>query len=146
MGEAGWQERLASNRNAFFQAWVQRPDFRARYGSMTNGQFIDSIYASMGVTPPAGERDGFVSSLQLGAATRADVLSRLVDNADFARLERNRAFVLMQYFVYLRRDPDDAGFAFWLQKLDQFNGDFQRAEMVKAFLSSDEYRNRFRQQ
>jgi hypothetical protein len=29
---------------------------------------------------------------------------------------------------------------------DPDGGDFVRAEMVKAFLSSDEYRNRFRQQ
>jgi len=69
-----------------------------------------------------------------------------VDNADFSRLERNRAFVLMQYFGYLRRDPDQAGYDFWLSKLEQFDGDFQRAEMVKAFINSDEYRNRFRQQ
>jgi hypothetical protein len=57
----------------------------------------------------------------------------------------------MQYFGYLRRNPDDApdfdfrGWKFWLDKLNQFGGNFQQAEMVKAFISSDEYRNRFRQ-
>jgi hypothetical protein len=113
---------------------------------MTNAQFVDTLYASMGVAPQASERDPLVSSLQAGAATRADALAKLVDNADFARLERNRAFVLMQYFGYMRRDPDEIGFNFWLGHLEEFNGDFVRAEMVKAFLSSDEYRNRFRQQ
>lgn len=55
----------------------------------------------------------------------------------------------MQYFVYLRRNPNDlpdsdfASFNFWLTKLDQFNGDFAQAEMVKAFLLSSEYRQRF---
>ena len=49
----------------------------------------------------------------------------------------------MEYFGYLRRDPDEAGYQFWLAKLKQFGGDFVRAEMVKAFLSSDEYRARF---
>jgi len=49
----------------------------------------------------------------------------------------------MQYFGYLRRDPDEPGFNFWLSKLDQFGGDFQKAEMVRAFISSDEYRFRF---
>jgi hypothetical protein len=43
----------------------------------------------------------------------------------------------------LRRDPDATGFTFWLTKLNQFGGDLIRAEMVKAFLSSDEYRKRF---
>jgi hypothetical protein len=146
VGAAGWQQKLAANKDAFFKAWVQRTDFRARYDSMTNAQFVDTLYASMGVAPQASERDPLVSSLQAGAATRADVLAKLVDNADFSRLERNRAFVLMQYFGYMRRDPDEVGFNFWLGHLEEFNGDFVRAEMVKAFLSSDEYRNRFRQQ
>jgi hypothetical protein len=55
----------------------------------------------------------------------------------------------MQYYGYLRRDPnsgqdtDYAGYDFWLTKLNQFKGDFLAAEMVKAFLSSNEYRGRF---
>ncbi|PYS98607.1 MAG: hypothetical protein DMF65_10195 [Acidobacteria bacterium] len=62
----------------------------------------------------------------------------------------------MQYFGYLRRNPDDvgfdgkpdptfSGFNFWLSKLDQFNGNFVQAEMVKAFITSIEYRQRFGQ-
>ena len=51
----------------------------------------------------------------------------------------------MQYFGYLRREPDDAGFHFWLNKLNEFEGNFERAEMVKAFIVSGEYRDRFRQ-
>jgi hypothetical protein len=57
----------------------------------------------------------------------------------------------MQYFGYLRRNPNDApqpglnfdGYNFWLGKLNGFNGDFVKAEMVKAFLISDEYQHRF---
>jgi hypothetical protein len=63
----------------------------------------------------------------------------------------DRAFVLMEYFGYLRRNPDAApeaslnfaGFNFWLAKLDSFSGNFLNAEMVKAFISSAEYRHRF---
>jgi hypothetical protein len=62
---------------------------------------------------------------------------------DFVRQELNRAFVLMQYFGYLRRDPDGEGYNFWLGKLNFFRGDYVAAEMVKAFISSDEYRRRF---
>ena len=84
-------------------------------------------------------------------AGRASVLRKVAENAEVGRRERTRAFVLMQYFGYLRRDPDAApdanysGYLFWLAKLDQFNGDYVRAEMVKAFLSSTEYRRRFGQ-
>src|SRR5207244_5879625 len=84
-------------------------------------------------------------------ALRADVLRKVADNATLQQREFNRAFVLMQYFGYLRRNPDAApepnlnfnGYNFWLNKLNQFNGDFVGAEMVKAFLGSSEYRNRF---
>jgi hypothetical protein len=64
-------------------------------------------------------------------------------------VEFNKAFVLMQYFGYLRRNPNEFpdtnfdGYFFWLNKLNQFNGNFVNAEMVKSFLVSGEYRQRF---
>ena len=75
----------------------------------------------------------------------------MAENAEFRRREFNRAFVLMQYFGYLRRNPDDppeptldfTGYNFWLGKLEQFGGNYRAAEMVKAFLDSQEYRRRF---
>jgi hypothetical protein len=77
--------------------------------------------------------------------TRAQALRQIVENDGFTSAKRNESFVMMQYFGYLRRDPDAAGYAFWLNKLNQFNGNFEQAEMVKAFLVSGEYRNRFQQ-
>ena len=53
-------------------------------------------------------------------------------------------FVMMEYFGYLRREPDEEGYQFWLNKLNQFGGNFEQAEMVKAFIVSGEYRDRFR--
>ena len=73
----------------------------------------------------------------------------VAENATLSASESNRAFVLMQFFGYLRRNPNDpqdtdySGYDFWLTKLNQFNGNFQNAEMVKAFISSSEYRRRF---
>ena len=40
-------------------------------------------------------------------------------------------------------DTDYTGYEFWLNKLNQFNGNFVAAEMVKAFITSTEYRQRF---
>src|SRR5437667_437105 len=68
---------------------------------------------------------------------------RVSGSADAANFEFNRAFVTMQYFCYLRRDADTAGFNFWLNKLNSFGGNFTNAEMVKAFITSAEYRQRF---
>jgi hypothetical protein len=83
------------------------------------------------------------------SSKRAQVLRAISEDADLRSAEFNRAFVLMQYFGYLRRNPDEApdadfvGFNFWLNKLDQFHGNYIQAEMVKAFISSVEYRQRF---
>jgi hypothetical protein len=99
--------------------------------------------------PTTAERDALVAALGGGTKTRSRVLLDVADTAAFKQLELNRAFVLMQYFGYLRRNPDDApdgnngGYFFWLGKLNEFGGDFVKAEMVKAFITSDEYRQRF---
>jgi hypothetical protein len=83
------------------------------------------------------------------AARRAQVVKSVADDPDLRSAELNRAFVLMQYFGYLRRNPDDSpdtnfsGYDFWLTKLNSFGGNYITAEMVKGFIQSIEYRERF---
>jgi DNA-binding beta-propeller fold protein YncE/mono/diheme cytochrome c family protein len=143
VGADGWQDKLEANKRAFIEAFAARAAFHQAFDTLTNEQFVDRLYSNAGVQPAAQERDDIVSALNAQRETRAVALRRVAENAEFARLEFNSAFVLMQYFGYLRRDPDDGGFNFWLAKLNQFGGNFQNAEMVKAFISSDEYRQRF---
>ena len=88
-------------------------------------------------------RDSLVAGLNGATLTRAQVLRLVAESEEINTREFNAAFVAMQYFGYLRRDPDTAGFNFWLNKLNAFNGNFQNAEMVKAFINSLEYRQRF---
>ena len=88
-------------------------------------------------------RDTLVAGLNDMTLTRAAVLRRVAESQDLQTREFNRAFVTMEYFGYLRRDPDAGGFNFWLGKLNDFNGDFRNAEMVRAFIESLEYRQRF---
>jgi hypothetical protein len=82
-------------------------------------------------------------------AKRAQVLRAVAADSDLRRAEFNKAFVLMQFFGYLRRNPNDlpdsnfSGYNLWLGKLNQFNGNFVNAEMVKAFIVSGEYQHRF---
>lgn len=89
------------------------------------------------------DRSSLINGLGAGTETRTSVLRKVSENAAFTNQQFNRAFMLMQYFGYLRRDPDTAGFNFWLTKLNTFGGDFRHAEMVRAFLSSSECRQRF---
>jgi YVTN family beta-propeller protein len=151
-----WQQQIETNKQAFFAGWVQRSHFVARYPStMSPAAFVDALNSNTGGSLNTSERDALVSQLSSNntPAGRALVVRQVSENAEFSRRQVNRAFVLMQYFGYLRRNPDEApeaglnfdGFNFWLGKLDQFNGNFIQAEMVKAFISSGEYRQRFGQ-
>ena len=150
-----WQQQLEANKNAYALEFVLRPRFQTAFpASMTAAQFVDKLAQNAGLTLAQAERDQLVSELAAAAdanAARASILRRLAENPQLRQAEFNRAFVLMQYFGYLRRNPDDApdanfaGWKFWLDKLNEFGGDYRRAEMVKAFLSSTEYRQRFGQ-
>ncbi|HXI26456.1 MAG TPA: CHRD domain-containing protein, partial [Pyrinomonadaceae bacterium] len=88
-------------------------------------------------------RNQLVAGLNATTLTRAQVLRAIAEAEELNTREFNGAFVAMEYFGYLRRDPDVAGFNFWLNKLNAAGGNFQNAEMVKAFISSAEYRQRF---
>jgi N-acetylneuraminic acid mutarotase len=145
----GWEQQLGQNEQAFADAWVIRPEFKAAYDAATDGQYVDSLFANAGVTPSREERDALVEGLGSGAETRSSALRKVAESRAVSEKEFDPAFVLMQYYGYLRRNPDDMpdgnmdGYAFWLAKLDQAGGDFVRAEMVKAFINSTEYRERF---
>ncbi|MET0625894.1 MAG: Calx-beta domain-containing protein [Pyrinomonadaceae bacterium] len=146
----GWEQKLEQNKQAYFEQLTSSGRFAALYPqSLPAEQFVDALNANAGGALSKEERDALVVGLQANSKTRAQALRAVAEDADFASAEKNRAFVLMQYFGYLRRDPDSApdsdfsGYDFWLSKLNEFNGDFIGAEMVKAFISSDEYRKRF---
>lgn len=150
VGVGNWQAALESNTQAFFNEFVNRPEFLALYpATLSAAQFVNALNANTGNSLSASERDALVNALATGAMTRAQVLRAVADDADFRQRELNKAFVLLQYYGYLRRNPNDSpdadfsGYNFWLSKLNQFGGDFRAAEMVRAFLAASEYRSRF---
>jgi hypothetical protein len=152
VGQTGWQQVLENNKQIFAQNFVQRPQFTAPNAfplSLTPTQFVDKLNTNAGSVLSDSERSQLIDDLTAGTRTRDQVVRAVAEDTDLINNERNRAFVLMQYFGYLRRDPNDApdidytGYDFWLTKLNQFNGNFVQAEMVKAFITSDEYRHRF---
>jgi hypothetical protein len=148
-GAPGADAQLEANKVAFFNDFVARPVFVLRFGALSNAAYVDSLLQIRNVPFTVAERDALVNGLNSGAETRATVLRKLVENDAFRQSQQNTAFVLMEYFAYLRRNPNDppdnnfAGFTFWLNKLNSFNGDFIASEMVKAFIRSTEYRSRF---
>ncbi|HZT60235.1 MAG TPA: LamG-like jellyroll fold domain-containing protein [Pyrinomonadaceae bacterium] len=146
IGQPGAEDRLAANQELFASQWVARPAFKQAYDRLNEEQYVDALAAHAGITLAEQDRTALVVGLLTKRETRAGVLLKIIGNESFASAEFNPAFVRMEYFGYLRRDPDAAGFQFWLAKLNHFGGDFHAAEMVKAFISSTEYRSRFGQQ
>ena len=100
--------------------------------------------AAANLTGPANAslRQAAIDALTTNAKTRAQVLLDVIEIGEFKTREYNPAFVLMQYFGYLRRNPEQEGYDFWLNVLDNREpNNFQG--MICAFLTSAEYQNRF---
>ena len=156
VNQGDWQNQLNANKIAFSQAFVQRSQFLTKFPtSMAPAAFVTQLADQAGVPANDPDRAKAIGEFT-GAADTSNVAARgsalrdIAENATVFNTEKNRAFVLMQYFGYLRRDPnngngdvDYTGYDFWLTKLNQANGNFISAEMVKAFITSGEYLNRF---
>jgi hypothetical protein len=143
VNKEGWEELLAANTQAFVNSFVNRAEFHAAFDNLSPADYVDTLLSHTGVSFSSAERDALVNGLVNGTQSRADTLRSIAENGRFVSAKFNDTFVMMEYMGYLRRDADAAGFAFWLNKLNQFNGNYEQAEMVKAFIVSDEYRNRF---
>ncbi len=154
VGTPGWPERLTANKAAFALEFVQRSRFTTAFPpSMSPEAFTNALIANAGITLEESEKQALINELAGNntAAGRASVLQQIAESEELVSIETNKAFVLMQYFGYLRRNPNDpqdtdhSGYNFWLQKLNGFNGDWRAAQMVEAFIDSIEYKQRFGQ-
>ncbi len=136
---------LEANKQALVNDWVTRPAFItsvAYPASMTPEQFVNKLFDTAGLVPYATERQQQIDAMNASGKTRAQVLRDVIEIAEFRTREYNPAFVRMQYFGYLRRDPDPGGEAFWLDVVNNRAVNNYRA-MVCAFLTSTEYQQRF---
>ncbi len=155
VGQTGWETVLENNKANFANQFVQRLRFTTAFPtSLTPAQFVDKLNLNAGNVLSSSEGATAIGLFGSAADTsnvtaRAQALRQVAEDPDLNSAEFNRAFVLMQYFGYLRRNPnqtpdsDYSGYDFWLTKLNQFNGNFVNAEMVKAFIVSGEYKQRF---
>ena len=164
VGVGDWPQRLAAQRTAFAERLVERAEFGTHFpDGMTAGAFADKLFANVGATPAPAEREAVVAAYGVGNAQgRAAALMASLDTGAVYNRLYNSGFVLVEYFGFLRRDPEDppdsdlSGFDFWLGKMDSFTlagedarlerdafGRIKRAEMIRAFIVADEYRKRF---
>jgi len=164
VGQPGFEARLEQNRQRYLEDFVTRTQFTSQFpATMTAAQFVDKLFGNVGATPSAAERDAAIAAFGAGdTAGRAAALKSVADSDSVYVTLYNPSFVLMQYFGYLRRNPDDApdgnfaGYDFWLGKMNEFSipgenvrneavalARVRRAEMVRSFIVSFEYRRRF---
>jgi hypothetical protein len=164
VGQPGFQQQLDANKQKYVEDFVARPEFVAQFPQgMTAAAYVDKLYTNAGVTPSTAERNAAIAAYGTGdTAGRAAALKSVADSDSVFIVQYNPSFVLMQYYGYLRRNPDDApdnsfsGYDFWLAKMNSFSvaGEnvrdetvalrrVRRAEMVRAFIESLEYRGRF---
>ena len=124
---------------AYTQEWTQRPEFKSRYDALSNSAYVNALEVNAEVT--VSNKQALIDALNGGQTNRGQVLRDIVESQAVANRFFNSAFVSMQYFGYLRRDPDTIGFQNWLTTLDNNPADFRH--MIFGFLFSTEYRQRF---
>jgi len=119
-------------------AWLQRAEIQARFPtSMTNAAFVQKLVDTAGVS--LANQTALVNDLNSNAKTRAQVLRAVAESPEVDTKFYKQAFVRMEYFGYLRREPD-AQFLVWITELNA-TGSFRN--MINGFMNSTEYRIRF---
>ena len=130
---------LEAAKVAFVADFMTRPEFTTKYNGTTNQQYVDLLLSTAGITHLA--RDFWIAALTNGTRTRAQVLREIAESTQVFDKFNNEASVVMQYFGYLRREPD-AAYLQWITHLNS-TGDYR--SMINGFMNSLEYRARFGQ-
>ncbi len=139
VGGAQSPEQEAASKIQYMNDFVQKDEFKTRYpDSLSNQAYVDKLEQTAGVALP--NKADLVAALN-GGQTRAQVLRTFVETPTVFNKFFNRGFVTMQYFGYLRRDPDPIGFTNWVNTLDADPSNFRH--MIFGFIFSTEYLNRF---
>ena len=137
---------IETSRQDFADKFVALSDFIAFYPPpFIPANYVNKLFDTAGLIGPQFDaaRQANIQAMQNNCKTRAQVLRDVIEIPQFKQREFNPSFVLMQYFGYLRRDPDQAGYDFWLNILNQQPQNF--SGMVCAFITSAEYQVRFSQ-
>ncbi len=139
-------QEVETRKTEYANEFAARTTFTELYNSLTNTEYVAALFNTAGIgslariTRPDGSQ--FTrAQLADGSRTRAGVLREIVESREVSALHFNRAFVAAEYFGYLKRDPDEAGYQMWLAVIDANPTNFRL--MVGGFLNSVEYRLRF---
>jgi len=117
------------------------PEFTTTYGALNNTQYVQLLYTNvLGRSATQPEIDFHVNRLVNQGATRGDVMAGFSESPEYINARRNHVYVAMMYVGMLRRAPDQVGFDFYLNLLNQGTPGLNQ---VMGFYNSTEYHNRF---
>jgi hypothetical protein len=139
VGGAQSPDQEVVSKNQYMNDFVNKPEFKAIYDGLGNAAYVDKLEQTAGVT--ISNKANLVAALNGGTQTRAQVLRTVIESQPVFDKFFNRGFVTMQYFGYLRRDPDTIGFKNWVDTLNADPSNFRH--MIFGFIYSTEYMNRF---
>ena len=145
VNSAGWKQVLEKNKETLAQRWMERADFKSRYDSKSNEEYVTALLVNAGQADNASAKSQLVAQMNQSALARSSVLLRVSENLESNKSDYNAAYVLVHYFAYLQRNPADApdkdltGYNYWLNNLNR-TGDYR--SLSRVFLESDEYREK----
>lgn len=125
------------NKEAYVKDFVARAEFQGLFGQYTTADaFVNALCAKAGVTPATKQ-----TIVQLAAQDKGLAVKAFIETPEVSAKFYDRGFISMQYYGYLRREPEANGFQFWQNKMIETNHDYRF--MVSGFIKSDEYKLRF---
>lgn len=136
-------QQFQNNFRQFVEEWTRRAEFLKLYDGADDAQYVDRLCQNAGIHLDSAARYELIKGLAGGQETRAAVLAKIVDNPTLIEKQNSRSFVLLHYFAYLRRNPNDPpdrnldGFDYWVQDLER---NHDSAKMASAFKDSGEYK------
>jgi uncharacterized repeat protein (TIGR01451 family) len=133
-------QQLEDNKVAFINEFMTRTDFQTKYGALSDPTaYVEALLQTVGL-PNHPSKQTWITGLTSGSLSRGQVLRALVESGEVYQKYYTEAFVIMQYFGYLRRSAD-ASYHNWIQTMNSTGGDYR--VMINGFLNSLEYRQRF---
>ncbi|HVS81371.1 MAG TPA: hypothetical protein VHE60_06535 [Pyrinomonadaceae bacterium] len=129
--------QLQAAKARFVSDFMARPAFITRYSGLGNSDYVNALCQTAGVT--LANQQELIDSLDNNTASRAQVLRQSVESGEVSAKYFDQSFAVMEYFGYLRRDPD----ALYLNWIDVLNQGGDSRGMVEGFVTSAEYRLRF---
>ena len=117
---------------AFADAFVQRPEFTSRYPGLSGQPLADALWQTAGLPN---------SPITAGGMTNGQILRTVVETSAALNKFLTDGTVAIQYFGFLRRDPDTIGYQNNLATLRSDPNNLRH--MIFIFIYSTEYRGRF---